>query len=191
MKPVLHKGDIFCTENAQGFVGKIINFFQRNYNRDGKSKYTHAGVVIDESGATFEALPNGYHRQNIFEVYKGKNIVIFRSKYMTDEKFSKGWDSIKDLEGKWYPWHRLPLFIFPPLSGFNLVNKPVCSETDRKLLFHAGIPQNTELMAKMIPHVGKRGIYGVDPDDLVDLCRANEDYVLVYEDNLIFDEESV
>lgn len=169
MKPILKAGDIFASENPMA-LGKIINFFQRNYNKDGKSKYTHAGLITNPSGISFEALWH-YETQNIFTAYHDKEIVIFRNKYMNEEKFEKGWKAIEHLTGRLYPFYRLPLYIVPGFERFSIFKKPVCSELVAMFLYASGVRASDKS-------------FGVDPDDLVDYCRARDDYEIVYEGNL-------
>jgi hypothetical protein len=64
---------------------------------DGCARYSHAGVVLDETGIGYEA--NWTVRKfDIFKDYSGKCILFARYKKMTPEKFQKGWNRIKGHE---------------------------------------------------------------------------------------------
>jgi hypothetical protein len=89
---------------------------------DSSSTFTHAGIILDKEGTTFEALWS-LRKRNFFEALKGDTVIVGRNKNMTVDNFNKGWKAIKKYEGKFYPVFRLSLFLFPPLAKyFNLVD---------------------------------------------------------------------
>lgn len=162
----LQPGDVFASENPMA-LGSIINWVQRNTNRDGKSKYTHVGFIINgKCNMTFEALWT-YRSQKLMDGYRGKDIVIFRHKDMTPERFKKGWKSVKHLAGKRYPWWRLPMFLIPGLARISLLKMGVCSELWESFFFNTGL--------------GDDKIFGVDPDDVVDACRSDVNFTNIFE----------
>jgi hypothetical protein len=93
---------------------------------------------------------------------------------MTPEAFHKGIDAIKHLEGKQYPWYRLPLFIIPAMAKISVIKKTVCSETHRLFIKGTNIMRPTE----------SKRVFGYDPDDLVDRWRIHQDYTIIFEGKL-------
>ena len=166
----LEKGDVFATSNPMA-LGKVINFIQKLNNLDNQSKYSHIGLIIEPDGKTFEALWH-YESRNIFDIED--DIIIFRNKRMDTEKFLTGWEGIKHLKGRLYPFYRLPLFILPFLAKISVFKKPVCSELIAMFLYYAGLRNTTQS-------------FGVDPDDLVDRWRIHRDYEIVFEGKLDID----
>ncbi|MCK9341128.1 MAG: hypothetical protein M0P37_05200 [Synergistaceae bacterium] len=156
-------GDIFCTRNPM-WLGRAINFVQKIGSKDNQSEYSHAGIILTADGETFEALwRNG--RQNIFEAYKGKKVLVGRHIEMDPEKFGAGWNGIKHHEGKWYAGHRLLLHLIPLASKLSF-GMAVCSEIVMKFLCKAGIADTWA---------------GWNPDDVADMIHNYKVYEVVFE----------
>jgi len=161
----LQPGDIFCTRNPM-FMGKAINFVQKFISVDGRSRYSHSGIILSETGETFEALWRN-RRQNLFTAYQDKNVIVGRHRSMTPLLFGQAWDRIRHHEGKWYAGHRLFFFLLcPPLAKYLSVGPGVCSELTAKLWFRAGLIDFWS---------------GVYPDFLADMIHNWRDIELVYE----------
>ena len=133
MKPILNPGDIFCTRNPMA-LGRIINGMQKFWSPDNQSEYSHSGIILDSKENTFESLWT-IKRSNL-NTYISKKILIGRHINMNSKLFQIGFDKIKHHEGQWYPMHRLPLFIIPPLAKYIATGYfPVCSELAAKFLY--------------------------------------------------------
>jgi len=97
---------------------------------------THAGLLIDPV-TTFESLLR-VKRQNFYDAYEGTHVLVGRFTSMTPEAFSKGWNIVKEYDGKIYPFTRLLMFMFLPISvkymriswwiSLGLLSDVVCSE---------------------------------------------------------------
>lgn len=165
---ILKQGDVFASANPQG-LGKAICLAQQLQSPDGKAEYSHTGIIIDDSGTTFEALWT-VKRQNLFDAYKGDKILVARWRGMTPEAFKAGFASVADQEGRIYPFHRL-LFHALGLAGFvHILGRKVCSEITDCFQYHAGV---TTLRGE--------NYYGVTPDELVDEWRISKYFDIVYE----------
>lgn len=127
MKPLVQAGDVFGTENPMA-LGRAINAVQRFWSHDHESTYSHTGTILDSKGTTFEALWT-CKRQNLFEAYAGKQVIIAR--FVGNPKCEMGFaldTVVKNFDGCRYPIWRVPMHLFPPLARINLFHKPVCSE---------------------------------------------------------------
>lgn len=161
----LKPGDVFCTRNPM-WMGRAINTIQKFISVDGKSEYSHAGLILDRFGTTFEALWTN-HKQNLFKAYAGKEIIIGRHKEMTYAAFLNGWEGIKKYEGKLYAGHRLLFFLLcPPLAKYFSLGLGVCSELTAKHWYKAGVIAFWK---------------GVYPDYLSDMIRNWREIEVVYE----------
>ena len=67
--PKLRQGDIFCTVNPM-MLGRIICAIERFNDVDNQATYSHAGVILDHHGTTFEALWTN-RNQDLFRDYGG------------------------------------------------------------------------------------------------------------------------
>ena len=166
--PPLMPGDIFCSRNPM-WLGRAINGIQRFWDVDNRSKYGHAGIIIDPHGKTFEALWT-VKCQNVWQAYnvpEKSGLLIGRSADMTLSLFRAGWASVKKHEGNWYPFHRLLLHMLPPLSKYVSTGRYlVCSE----------------LTAKFLVGAKHLDFYkGVNPDYLAGIIRRWENWDIVYE----------
>jgi hypothetical protein len=164
----LERGDIFCSRNPM-MLGKAINLVQKWISVDGKSKYSHSGLITDPAGITFEALWTN-KKQNLYSAYKGQQVLIGRHNHMTGELFWKAWRAIKHHEGKWYAGHRLFFFLLcPPLAKFINLGPGVCSELTAKHWYRAGLIDFWS---------------GVYPDFLADMIHNWKDIQVIYEGRL-------
>ena len=165
IRQILKPGDIFLSANPM-WLGRAINWVQTFTSKDGKSKYSHAGVIIDYTGTTFEALWTN-RRQDLFQAYAGKPILIARHTKMNYHNFSKGWTGIQKHEGKMYAGHRLFFFLLcPPLAKYISLGLGVCSELTMKFLCKAGLASAWR---------------GWNPDDVHDMVKNYRDYQIVFE----------
>ena len=165
MKLDLRKGDLFLSRNPM-MLGRIINANQKFWSTDNKSKYSHAGIIIDRYGTTLEALWT-FKYQNLYEGYKDTEILIARHKEMTSNVFNKGYDAIKHHIGQWYPFYRIILMIIPPIGKYIHWNRIVCSEANYKFINKCGL-SNDEW-------------FGKTPDNLHDLVINSKDYDIIFE----------
>jgi len=147
----LKPGDIFLTENPMA-LGRAINAVQRFWSKDHHSVYSHAGIIIDEAGSTYESLWR-VRSQNLYEAYKGNNILIARHEHMLPGAFNYAFKYIKqDHDRDFYPFYRLTFHLFPPLAKI-CTRSVVCSE----------------LVAKFLHYLDMFPFYnGCTPDDLHD-----------------------
>jgi hypothetical protein len=156
-------GDIFLLEGT-GWLDRFINFFQALWNGDGKSNYTHSGIILDEYGTTFETTEWKTKCLNLFSDHPGSEVIIFRWKNMTQPAFAQGCLNVGDQLGKIYPYFRLLLFATHIAKWFHW-KKTVCSE----------------LVAKFLVGARARGSWwGINVDLLHDDCMAGDDWVLIY-----------
>lgn len=132
----VERGDVFCTSDPQSkFLGAGIRFFQKIRSKDNKAVYSHAGIITDSEGGTIEALWT-IRRQNIFEDYAGKRVLIARpthtlsgSEITAVRKNYILCQLEEKYEGMRYPGWRLPLHVFPILAKYiHFLGMPVCSE---------------------------------------------------------------
>lgn len=168
----LKRGDVFAT-NLGGVLGTLIKAAERVKSQDSEAKYSHAGVIIDPTGITLEALWT-FKRQNLFEAYSGSDVVIARWKDMKLYNFCKGLEALKKCEGSWYPVHRLFLHLLG-LGKINVDRWRVCSEqTSYFQIVAIGANKLTE----------GDNPYGVTPDNLVDEWRQSKHCDVIFEGKL-------
>ena len=168
MIPELKPGDIFCTRNPM-WLGRAINAAQKFWSADNASEYSHAGIIIDTEGTTFEALWTVKSR-NIFRDCADDQILIGRHRLMDHDAFQQGLAAVMDYQGHWYPFHRLFLHLFPPAAKYISAGSRylVCSELTAKFLYHAG--------------PGLVDFYrGKNPDHIADMIRRWKGWSVVYE----------
>ena len=161
----LRKGDIFLTRNPM-MLGRVINAVQKFNSPDNASVYSHAGIIIDESGKTLEALWT-VKSQNIYKDYKGIDVLVMRYSGMSDEAFKAGMKSIHRHVGDFYPVLRLFTMIIPQIAKHLYIGHSVCSELAGEFLNGAGL----------------KDIYwkGWTPDSLHDYTRNHRDFSVVHE----------
>ena len=127
-------GDYFVV-HPRGFLADIIQFIQCIYSRDHHSQYTHAGIIIDIDGKSFEALAR--IKRNHIDNYTGRPILIVRDKFMTLEDFEDGFTEIRKMEGWIYPFQRLILHLLG-LAKYIHWEFAVCSELVAKFQWANG-----------------------------------------------------
>lgn len=163
----LKSGDVFASKNPQS-LGRMINCIQRIKSHDNQSEYGHTGIIIQDDGATIEALPDGIHVSTL-DAYKGSKVLIARFNKMTPEAYQKGFDSIKGHIWHTYPYYRL-LMHFLGLGKFIHFSTPVCSELTQKFLINCGMTTITGT-----------NYWGINPDDLVDEWRISDHVEVIFE----------
>jgi hypothetical protein len=143
---MLKSGDIFAVAPPVGkenFASKAIVSITTKYEVDGKARASHAGIIIDDKGTTFEAIEPRYAMQNIWNAYRGCRVIIGRHIDMTPERFDAGWSAVSPLQGLSYPEWRLFLFMRAVWAArkFHHVRE-VCSENTFHFLSAAGCRKN-------------------------------------------------
>jgi hypothetical protein len=133
----IRAGDVFATKNPM-WLGRIINMIQRFWSRDGRSKYSHGGIIVNEHGETFEALWR-IGRSTLFK-YAGEEIIIARCVTVSAKDIDFALKRlIVQHTGHFYPLWRLPMHLFPPLAKISIIKRPVCSELVAKYEHLLGI----------------------------------------------------
>lgn len=166
----LQPGDCFACHGIKGnLLDDGINLVQSIWARDRQSEYTHAGIILNTAGETFEArFRIGKH--SLWD-YRGRKVLIARYVHMTPERFKKGmWPLSERNEDTLYPFWRLAMHILPPVARLNLIGSGVCSELTVKFIRNAG------LMHKSYP--------GWNVDMLVDKWRRDRNVRIIYEEVL-------
>ena len=177
----LQPGDLFLTRNPQA-LGRGINAVQTWWSKDGKSTYSHAGIILDSKGTTFEALWT-IKKQNLFEAYAGEKVCIARWEGMTDEIAKQALDELmKEQEGKIYPAWRLLFQVIPPIAKYTSWGGRflVCSEEDSKFLYIVHLQNGyTDLYGYKWPRHSH--FCGTNPDMLADEWHRWKGYQIVFE----------
>lgn len=159
----LKPGDLFLSYSP-GVVSRMINAIQRFWSSDGKSQYSHAGIILNQAGEVFEAVGEGVNTGDLFH-YAGKPVLIARHSEMDLSLFQYSFEKVQRHRGESYPVHRLFLHLFPPLSKWGL-GMAVCSELVAELLCFADIMEYWQ---------------GVNPDELADMFRHWKGFEIVFE----------
>jgi len=172
----LKPGDIFVSENPSAILRFCIGHAQKILSMDGKSKYGHAGIIVDSDGKTFESgikiegtvgLRIGY--QNLFDNYQDTEVMILRHEKMTEKIFRNAFIPLAmEYNMKIYPIWRLPLMLTPFLARkLNFSNLGVCSEICAKLLYNAGLlPQYRSVYPDYLADLGHE-TYGMKRFNIV------------------------
>lgn len=166
---VLKPGDIFCTKNPM-WLGRAITFVEKLHASDNQAEYSHSGIIYAEDSTTFEALWTN-KKQNLFEAYKGKKVLIGRHNDMTKIRFMRGWNKVKKHEGKWYAGHRLFFFFIPFVAKYINLGLGVCSELTAKFIAGSGIYKDFYWKGK-------------NPDHIADMIHKWKDWEVVFEGEL-------
>lgn len=164
--PEVKPGDIFCSRNPMA-LGRAICAVQSFWDRDGEAEYSHAGLILDSAGTSFESLwtvKNG----NIYNDYRD-GIIIGRHKSMSSRMFNIAFNGVTSQRvGQIYPFYRLLFHLFPPIAKVSL-GRVVCSELVAEFLYACSI----------------MGFWkGVTPSYLVDIIRRWKWWKIMYEGNL-------
>lgn len=153
----------------------MIRGMEGLYNTDHNPvMYSHAGLIIDETGTTFESYWT-VTRHNMFDRYTGHDILIARYNQINDIKFDHGFECIAKHEGEFYPIQRLLFYAFGVAKMVHW-KKYVCSE----------------LVARYLHEVCKWDLifdfeeyFGMTPDNVMDVIRSQPRYFdVVYEGTL-------
>lgn len=156
----LRKGDVFTTNEKLFMFASLLN----------NSTYNHTGVIIGDQGETFESLwmIGRYHISR----YAGRTMLIARPKHFTDDRFQKGWGTIKKYEGGVFPVQRLFLYMFNLARYIHCDwDYPVCSELAAKFLGEAGFRNGCDC-------------WGVTPDELAKEWQSSPHYDIVFNGTL-------
>ena len=166
MQCELQPGDMFLVASP-GFISRMINAVQKFWASDNQAKYSHAGIILNDTGEVFEAVGKGITQGDLYH-YAGKPVMIARHSYMDPSLFQAAFKMVQRRRGSPYPIHRLFLHLFPPLAklGFGMV---VCSELVAEFLCFANI----------MPYWA-----GVKPDDLAEMFRRWKGFEIVFEGTL-------
>lgn len=164
----LRRGDIFVTDRAT-WLSRIINSAQRFWSADGQAEYSHAGIILNPSGDTFESMRT--IKIGHIDAYVGQKMLIGRAIYPTEGAHGRGIVKVcLDHKGQIYPFWRLFLHLVPPLAKYVSSGKfPVCSELVTK----------KEIVSGVKPW-GNRWA-GRNPDHIADAIRRWDSYEVVYE----------
>jgi len=147
----LKAGDIFVVAPPKGhenFASKLIVSISTLHDVDGRVQASHAGIILDDKGTTFEAIEPRYCQQNIWEAYAGCQILIGRHKDMSPYRAQEGWQAVSYLEGMSYPEWRLPLFRWGSYwartihAPMDMQPRMVCSEKVMRYLAAGGCRKN-------------------------------------------------
>ena len=158
-------GDIFCTADPRP-IGRAINACERFWEVDGRAEYSHAGILLDADGTTFEALWR-VQRQQLSVCYAHKRLLVGRHCGMTPKRFERAWAKAQRREGRRYPLWRLGLHLVPPLAKYiGCGGWMVCSELAAWFLCEAGLMDHC---------------MGVTPGYLADAIKRWDDFDVVYE----------
>lgn len=165
---ILKPGDFFAVRGT-GLISKLINFFQRFWSKDNESIYSHAGLILDAAGTTLEALDKGtLASQNLFEAYKGHQILIARYDHLTPALHRVALEALKEeFEGEEYPFYRILLHIFGPLAKLHFLGRGVCSEVVAYYLWKVGARHKQWA--------------GTNPDTLADEWVRWRDFTVVFQ----------
>lgn len=167
-RPVLKPGDIFLSKNPMA-LGIAINAVQTFWSTDNKSEYSHSGIILDSAGKTLESLWT-VKNQNLWDAYKGEQILIARHKLMSQGRFDLGYSKIEKHIGQVYPLWRLPIMVFPPAGKYLSFGRVVCSELTCKMLNGAGF--NIEWKGK-------------NPDNVHDMVRRWADWEIFFKRKVV------
>ncbi len=177
---LIKSGDYFCVsapddaEFLSKFLAHGIRLFTAMGSKDDEAKYSHAGIILDEEGNTFEALTT--YKVGNLNNYVGSPIIIGRHFDMTDEIANASSEKIMvKFAGKMYPFIRLGLFLIPLAAKFLHFAKPVCSELCFLHMKHSNLRRNIH---------GDEIIdfyWSITPDYMADFMKNSNVFNIVYE----------
>lgn len=185
-KTALRPGDYFCSTSVgenSGFwatmLSSSIRAVERKKSRDGNAFYTHSGIIVNQTGKTFEArMRYGYYD---IDDYLGGPIIIGRHVAMTSSRFKSGMIApyhndlaLYRLDGRKYPKRVLVMMLLGIARLFRPTGKPVCSECVAIHMLKCGIAK----LAKKVGVWEDR-----TPDDIADMINNWSGFVIVFEGN--------
>jgi len=170
----LQPGDVFCVTGSMRGVSWLIRLAEKFWSTDNKASYGHAGIILDQSGKTFEVLWTA--RQSDLSSYSGQEIIIARPTVLYGTHIPISPKAVQDTlktiidvtQGLPYPVHRLFLHLVPPLAKYASLGRwKVCSE----------------LVAEYLKQLGARPFIasGVNPDTLADMFVEWKNFDVIYE----------
>ena len=167
-KPSVKTGDIFLTHDNNEWLAKGIRFIQKIYAEDNEALYSHAGIILDSAGNTFESKMR-VGSYCFFEQYANMNVVIYRppNKKSLKTAIQK---IIQKHDGDIYPIYRLFFHLLGVADHIHWNRQLVCSELVAKYLYYAELRDGH--------------YYGTTPDNLHDEFRNNHYFKLIYEGKL-------
>jgi hypothetical protein len=163
---MIKPGDIFCSRNPMA-LGRAINAVQKIQSEDDESQYSHAGIIVNEYGDTFESLWT--IRFAHLSAYEGQKVLIGRLKDVSPEAINAALAHVLRHNGKIYPAWRLVFHLFPLMAKYVSSGEfPVCSELAMEFVKIAGIG-----------HIGRW--QGKNPDHVADFIRHDRCCEVVFE----------
>lgn len=99
-------GDVFFCRGAD-LRDRIINLFQARKSKDGETRCSHTGIVLDPLGNTFETTPWKTGNLNLGENYAGSDLVVLRWGVMDEARAVYGYSAVHHQMGRIYPYWRL------------------------------------------------------------------------------------
>ena len=160
----LKSGDIFVSRSHSRLLDFFITRAQKAIAFDSLSFFTHAGIIVNKEGKTFESgikieglsgFRIGY--QNLYENYEGVSVRVLRHREMTPDRFQYAFAPLsRTYNRKPYPIWRLPFFLVPSVARkLKLTSLGVCSEIAAKLLYNLNlIPQWRSVFPDMLSDWG-------------------------------------
>ena len=166
---IYQPGDIFTT-CAPGWASKLILRGQAFWALDGEAKYSHAGVILDRDGRTFESRLTRIGFYNITD-FKGCPVLVGRYESMTKDIFESAMGPLVALyNGDRYPWWRLLFHIVPPLARkIGNGDFALCSEFVGRFLKRTAIVDFAT---------------GWNPDNIADMMSRWKGWHIIYEGTL-------
>lgn len=172
----LQFGDIFITGpgiRKEKFYIRLLEivilFISRLWAKDREAKGTHAGIILNENGLTQEATIKGtLSKNNFFEYYKGKYVIIFRYKKITHLIFLKALRELEEeFKGESYPTWKLFFYPMILIARFFNFGRAVCGEVVAYILWKY--------------EVRHKHWSGTFPEMIRDELRDHRDFEIIYE----------
>lgn len=171
-RPDVEAGDIFLSY-SNAFVSKGIKYIQEWQAKDDEASYSHAGIILDSAGNTFESLST-VTSNCLFKKYAKSKVAIYRPTRWNDKvrerKIQEGISRVLKHDGDQYPYRRLFFHAIGLAKHIHWMNQLVCSELVAKYLYYAGMRH--------------RHYFGTNPDDLHDELKDSKYFELTYEGKL-------
>jgi len=119
----LRAGDQFVV-HCRSVLGRAISWGEKK-DAEADPAYGHAGIIIDWTGTTIEALET--IRYGHLSDYTGQHVLIGRYGELNPIRLQTAIIKIGKRLGQWYPWWRLPLSL-ASLARVIDDGRVVCSE---------------------------------------------------------------